>query len=333
MRSKQYIASHFRGALLSLLVACAAAFIAEHYTVPAMLIALLAGMALNQISEIPVLNKGIALSSTFFLRVGIGFMGAGLSVGQLETLGITPVIGVLCITALSVIIGLSLTRIFGGTNAFGILASGAVAICGASAALAISTAIPKSAKSERNTLFVIATVTALSTIAMIVYPIIFSTLKLTELQIGFLLGATIHDVAQVVGAGYSVSDNTGLIATFIKMLRISLLPFIVIGTAAAFQNENTRHTRFPMIPWFLLLFTILFLLNALEFIPRVITDILMISGKMLLLAAIAAIGMKVNLREMVKIHPNAFFLVLANSAIIVGMALIFVLLFWSPNAA
>ena len=63
---------------------------------------------------------------------------------------------------------------------------------------------------------------------MITYPIIFDSIGANENQKGFLIGSTIHDVAQVIGAGYSVSEQTGIIATFVKMIRVSILPFLIL---------------------------------------------------------------------------------------------------------
>ena len=71
-------------------------------------------------------------------------------------------------------------------------------------------------------------VSALSTLAMVAYPMIVQALGLDPQQAGIFLGGTIHDVAQVVGAGYSLSPETGDAATLVKLLRVAmLLPVIV----------------------------------------------------------------------------------------------------------
>ena len=321
---------YFHGILLAVLVALAARFIGEHYAVPSMLFALLAGMALSQIYNQPPLKSGIDLSSSFFLRLGVGLMGAGLSFNQLSSLGLLPVLGALGVTGLALLIGLLLARLFGRTSAFGILAAGSVAICGAAAALAISTILPKSGKLERNTLFVVVTVTALSTVAMIVYPILFKVLGFDDEQLGFLIGATIHDVAQVVGAGYSVSDEAGLTATFIKMLRVALLPVVVFFAALTLSVGNGQKMHLPGLPWFLIMFIFFAVLGVLNWIPAFAKELILSIGKMLLLIAIAAIGMKVDLKEMLDVHPNSFLLVLSNTLIIAALAVGFLMLFWIP---
>ena len=95
----------------------------------------------------------------------------------------------------------------GFQSLFGLLSGGATAICGASAALALAAALPAHPLKERATLFTVVGVSALSTLAMIVYPMIAHALGLDSRAAGVFLGATIHDVAQVVGAGYSMSQR------------------------------------------------------------------------------------------------------------------------------
>ena len=63
-------------------------------------------------------------------------------------------------------------------------------------------------------------VSVLSTVSMIVYPMLAHALGLDPRLAGIFLGATIHDVAQVVGAGYSMSKETGDVATFVKLMRV-----------------------------------------------------------------------------------------------------------------
>ena len=88
---------------------------------------------------------------------------------------------------------------------------------------------------------------------MITYPVIFDFIGANENQKGFLIGSTIHDVAQVIGAGYSVSEQTGIIATFVKMIRVSILPFLILYLLFLSKKENGNSFS---IPWFLILFFI-----------------------------------------------------------------------------
>ena len=111
----------------------------------------------------------------------------------------------------------------GFTRSFGLLSGGATAICGASAAMAISAALPPHPLKERATLFTIVGVSTLSTVAMIAYPIIAAAVGLDGVHAGMFIGGTIHDVAQVVGAGYAISPEAGDAATLVKLMRVKAM--------------------------------------------------------------------------------------------------------------
>jgi uncharacterized membrane protein YadS len=128
---------------------------------------------------------------------------------QILGLGWSTLVGVAVAVALTIFFGLFAARAIGLKTRFGVLTAGSVAICGASAAVAIAAVLPRHEMSERDTAFTIIAVTTLSTIAMVLYPLVGHLLHFTYAQSGVFLGGTIHDVAQVVGAGYSVSQETG----------------------------------------------------------------------------------------------------------------------------
>jgi hypothetical protein len=118
--------------------------------------------------------------------------------------------------------GWALARMMKLDGRYGVLSGGAVGICGASAAMAIAVAWPRK-DSERDTVMVIACITTYSTIAMVLYPALLAHLHLDPLQTGRFLGGSIHDVAQVVAAGYASSPQAGDSATIVKLMRVAML--------------------------------------------------------------------------------------------------------------
>ena len=94
------------------------------------------------------------------------------------------------------------------------------------------------------------TVTTLSTVAMILYPIIAMQLRFNDLESGIFLGGTIHDVAQVVGAGYGMNSNTGDTATIIKLFRVALLVPVVMLIAFVISKQSDRSKSKLTIPYF-----------------------------------------------------------------------------------
>jgi len=227
------------GVLVSVIIAVAATFLSEHYGGPVMLFALLLGMAFYFLSQEGPCAAGIEFASKHVLRIAVGLLGAQITISEIMKLGPMPVIMVVAAVTLTILFGVVGARAAGLSRPFGILTAGAVAICGASAALAISSVLPKSETHERDTVFTVIGVTALSTIAMIVYPIIIALFHLDHAATGVFLGGTIHDVAQVVGAGFSVSDETGNVATFTKLLRVAMLLPVVVALSFIYQAHNT----------------------------------------------------------------------------------------------
>ena len=231
MRWRSGVNRLWPGILLSVVVAIASAFIADHRGGPTLLYALLLGMALNSVAAHGTAKQGIDFTARHVLRFGVALLGARITVDQIGGLGWYN--GALIVAGVVVTIGFGwmLARALGLSRRIGVLTGASTAICGASAAIAIAAVLPHDKRSERELLFTIAGVTALSTLAMILYPVVVSAFGLAQAEAGIFLGGTIHDVAQVVGAGYSLSPETGDAATLVKLLRVAmLLPVIVVAT-------------------------------------------------------------------------------------------------------
>src|SRR5579863_8708740 len=316
--------SYFSGVLASLIIAIAATFLSEHYGGPVMLFALLLGMAFYFLSQEGSCVAGIEFASKRILRVAVGLLGAQITISEIMKLGPTPVIMVIGAVTLTILFGTLAARIAGLSRPFGILTSGAVAICGASAALAISSVLPKGEKHERDTVFTVIGVTALSTIAMIVYPVIIAFFHLDHAAIGVFLGGTIHDVAQVVGAGFSVSEETGTVATFTKLLRVAMLLPVVVTLSFLFHSHNTTAAG-RRLPGFLVVFALLVAVNSAGLIPLPVLALIKSFSRWCLVTAIAALGMKTSLKAMADVGGRAIALIVAETLFLGVLVLVVVL--------
>jgi uncharacterized integral membrane protein (TIGR00698 family) len=312
----------FPGLAVAAVVAIAATFLSVHYNASAMLFALLLGMALNFLAEEGRCVPGIQLASSVVLRTGVALLGLRITIHQVTALGWTTVLLVVISVVLTVLVGIALSRLMGLGNAFGTLTGGAVAICGASAALAIASILPKHKHAERDASFTVIGVTALSTIAMIVYPLAVSMLGLDHHDAGAFLGATIHDVAQVVGAGYSLSPETGDTATIVKLLRVAmLLPVcLALGVALHVRGSDAAHAA-PVLPWFAVAFAVLVVVASTGWIPKVVTDAGNIISRWCLVTAIAAIGMKTSLKSLVDMGMKPVMLVVGETIFLAALVL------------
>ena len=136
-------------------------------------------------------------------------------------------------------------------------------MCGASATLATGTVLPNYPGKEADIAFVVIAVNAFATLAMILYPLICIALGFSPQTEGVMLGGTIHDVAQVVGAGYAVSEPVGNTAVIVKLFRVFLLLPVVLGIGYWFTRKGRSHgdARVP-VPMFAFVFLLLCLVNS-----------------------------------------------------------------------
>ncbi|MBO6795847.1 putative sulfate exporter family transporter [Maricaulis sp.] len=300
--AREYLTARARGTGVCVVIALAASFLASHYGAPVMLFALLLGMAMHFLFEEDACIGGIEFCSTTLLRIGVALLGARVSLDQLMSLGPQTLVLTPALVAATLLAGWGLAKLLGRSTQFGLLVGGAVAICGASAALAIAAVLPRNAEAERDTLFTVVAVTALSTLAMIAYPLLFSALHSSDAQIGFLIGVSIHDVAQVVGAGYATSDATGDVAVFVKLLRVALLPVVVLVLALAYRRpSDTDNGSGVHIPLFVIGFMLIMTINSVGLIPAVVSDAANTTSRWLLITAIAALGVKTSLKSLAKL--------------------------------
>ncbi|SFU48422.1 YeiH family protein [Halomonas korlensis] len=311
----------FPGVLVCVTIAMAASFLSGHYGGPLMLYALLFGMAFNFLADNERCMPGIELSARKVLRVGVALLGARITFAQVAALGMQTVLMVVATVALTIGFGWLLARRLGLRSDHGLLSGGAVAICGASAALAISSVLPRHPDAERNLILTVVSVTTLSTVAMVVYPLIASALGMSDHIAGVFLGATIHDVAQVVGAGYMISTETGDTSTIVKLLRVALLVPVVLAFGILLGRGGSG-TKAPLLPRFLLGFAVLVAANSFGWVPETARNILADLSGALLVTAIAALGIKTSFHRLANVGWKPVMMIVAETLFLALLVLI-----------
>ncbi len=323
----------FRGFLVAAMVAATAEFLSSRYDVPVMLMALLLGMSLHFLVEekSATCTAGIEFISSTILRVGIALLGARVTMDVITLLSTDLIMLIILCVILTIIFGVIGSYLLKRGWRLGVLTGGAVAICGASAAMAIAAVLPKNQHSDQNVIFTVVSVTVLSTIAMILYPVLTEALVFDQTKAGIFLGATIHDVAQVIGAGFSVSDESGKIATVVKLIRVAMLAPVVLILALIVRNfmatQNNEGARPPILPFFILSFMILALANSFHMIPNLALDMMASASRWALILAIAAVGVKTTLKQIVDVGGQAILLIISETVFIalmfhIGLSLI-----------
>jgi uncharacterized integral membrane protein (TIGR00698 family) len=312
----------YPGLLAAVTIALAASWLSQHYQAPVMLFALLFGMTFHFLHEEGRCIPGIEFASKAVLRTGVALLGARITVEQMAALGFTPITLVVAGVVTTLLVGYALARVLGLSREFGLLSGGSVGICGASAALAIASVLPKTKESERDVILAVVVVTTLSTIAMVLYPMLVTGLHLDHQRAGLFLGGTIHDVAQVVGAGYMISPQTGDVATYVKLLRVAMLLPVVMSVALIMSRRRAGQpaARVP-IPMFLVGFAALVVLNSLGFLPKPAVAAAGELSRWCLVAAIAALGMKTTFKSLIAAGWRPVAVMVAETLWIGGLVL------------
>ena len=307
---------------VSAMIAMAATFISDRHGGPTLLYALLVGIAFHFLKE-SAAGPGIEFTSKTILRIGVSLLGARISAAQIADLGFTPVLLVVLGVVTTILLGFYLAKPLGLTGQQGILTGGAVAICGASAALAISAVLPQSKERERDTLFTVIAVTVFSTIAMILYPSLVRSLGFDDRSAGILLGGTIHDVAQVVGAGHLISDPAAVVATYVKLLRVAMLMPVVMVIAWYFgrQAGSPAAERGPILPLFLIAFAVLAIINSFGLIPKFAFEPISSASRWCLVCAISALGVKTSLEKLSEVGWQPLILIASETIFILVLVI------------
>jgi uncharacterized integral membrane protein (TIGR00698 family) len=290
-------------ALVAITAVALAPLIARVVPIPAMVIALFIGIAFNPLARRPLFQPGIVFCLKTLLRWAVALLGLRVALGEIVALGFATAALVVIAMVMTVAAGFLFARRFNQEAGYGALAGAGTAVCGASATLATSIVVPDYKGKEADVAFVVVAVNALSTAAMVLYPLICSALGFGDQATGIMLGATIHDVAQVVGAGYAVSEPVGNSAVIVKLFRVFLLLPVVLAIGWFFARRavaaDAAKIPFPM---FALVFVLLCAANSIALaIPAVTPAYALIKAPLVeastwgLLIAIGALGLGTSL--------------------------------------
>jgi len=227
---------------------------------PPLVIALILGISLHPVTLRPVFAPGLKFCVSKVLRVAVALLGLRVAIGDIAALGVAVAFLVIAAMVVTILSGIALSRMLGLSGAYGALAGAATAVCGASAALATSSVLPAYKGKEADTVIVIVAVNLLSTIAMLAYAPLGLALGMNDHALGVLIGGAIHDVAQVVGAGYAVSETAGATAVIVKLFRVLLLLPVILVIGFVFSRQ-ARAAKAPL-PVFAFAFLGLCVLNS-----------------------------------------------------------------------
>jgi uncharacterized integral membrane protein (TIGR00698 family) len=290
-----------------------------------LLYALLMGLSLHFLAADPRVRPGIDFCARTVLRVGVALLGARITLHQISQVGWRTALVVALAVLLTLALGWWLARKLHRPVEEGLISGGSVGICGASAALAVASVLPATKDNERFTLLVIVGVTLMSTVAMVLYPLLTLWMDWSLLNRGIFLGATIHDVAQVVvSASMMTTDGSTQAvdtATVVKLFRVMLLMPVVLGISILYRKQQVEVTDkpAPLVPGFLLAFIVLVLLSSQQLIPASVIAFSSDSSRACLVLAIAAAGVKTDFADLIKLGWAPLVMLVAETLWIAGL--------------
>jgi uncharacterized integral membrane protein (TIGR00698 family) len=315
--------THAPGFLICTIIALSATFLSEHYGGPQLLYALLIGLPLHFLSQQADNLLGINFCARTVLRFGVALLGIRITLDQVSHLGARVGLVLVLAVAVTIASGVLLARACRRPVSEGLLSGGAVGICGASAAMAISSVLPPTRENERFTLMAVVGVTVLSTLAMVAYPLFLYGLSVSPVQSGIFLGGTIHDVAQVVAAGMMMGQESGDAATVVKLFRVVLLLPVVMLIAFGYRKWGAVHEAVdisqkkpPLVPGFLMGFMALVMLASTGWVPTEVTAMANSVSRWCLVIAIAAAGVKTSLGELAKLGWQPVLMLVVETLVI-----------------
>ena len=322
------IKNYTPGLLVCILAGILAAHISKITMIPVMLLAIIIGLLLHFLNSVSILKDGINWSSRGLLYTGVALMGLRIDLTDLSQVGFMAPLFVIITLITTLLVGYAIARALGQSKDFSILMSGAVGICGVSAAAAISSALEDNPLRDAQLAITIAGITVLSTLAMLLYPFISNALNLNILESGIFMGGGIHNVSQAVGAGYAVSNEAGDLAVIFKLIRVSmLLPVIIIislvwGKGSSTPYPNVRSKLKASTPPFLVVFCLLALLSCLNIVPDLAKNAGNISAHWALIISLVAIGIKTDTRLVMKVGAMPLTIMTLTTAFMGAMLLI-----------
>lgn len=259
-----------------------------------MIIAILIGILVrNTLGTHAVLTPGIGFSMRRLLRAAIILLGLQLTFAQVAATGLNGVAIIVATVLSTFVFTLAVGRLLGVEARLTQIIATGTSICGASAAAAAGAVV---AADDEDIAYAVACVTVFGSIAMFAYPMLADPLGLGPRDFGLWAGASIHEIAQVVAATFTVGREAGEFGTVAKLTRVMLLaPMVFTMAAVVVRRQSGVAGVKPPLPWFVAGFIALVAINSLIALPITFKQDVGVLSTFLLTMALAAMGLETSL--------------------------------------
>jgi len=269
-----------------------------------------------------VLKPGLAIASRRLLRIGIVLLGLKLALGDIAALGWVAIVAIALLVIVSFAVTYGIARIFRLPGDEPVLLAAGFSICGVSAVGAMAGA---RGSKQQDTGTPIALVTLFGSLAIVVLPALASVIGLDAVDYGRWVGASVHDVGQVVAAAQLAGPAALAAAVVIKLTRVLMLaPMVAVASFSARRKLEKGESRPPIVPLFIVGFVAAVLARTVLPIPDAALAIADTLQSVLLAAALFAIGASLRLERLIRSGPRALAAAALSWLIILALALLLV---------
>jgi uncharacterized integral membrane protein (TIGR00698 family) len=307
---KDIIRVNLVGILIALIIATMAYFLGRLVPVvggPVFGITL--GILTVSVWKLPSISqRGIKFTSKYILQLAVVLLGFDMNTASVIRVGQQSILVIILTLSAAFLTAYFIGKILQINKKLTILIGVGTAICGGSAIAAASSAINAE---DQDISYSISTIFFFNVIAVFLFPVIGHLLHLSDTGFGMWAGTAINDTSSVVAAGYSFSNTAGNFATVVKLTRsLMIVPVtLILAFLTARENNGKQNFNFAKVfPWFVLGFLFAAVLNSSSLIPTSITMTLALTGKFMIIMAMAAIGLNTSIQAFVKSGPKALLL-------------------------
>ena len=299
-----------------------------HAIIEALVVAILLGMLVRTLWQ-PTgrWTPGIALTAKGVLEVAIVLLGASVSLPVLLQAGPALALSIVLLVVTGLFASITIGRLLGLNPRLAILVACGNSICGNSAIAAVAPVIGATAEEIASSVAITAVIGVLVVLGL---PLLIPLLHLSFYQYGVLAGMTVYAVPQVLAATFPVSTLSGQIGTLVKLVRVLMLGPVVLFFALRRTNDHRQRGALSigsinrLVPWFIIGFMLLAALRSLGLLPVELADPMREASRWLTIAAMAALGLGVDIRAVSKVGRPVALSVIGSlvALLVISIALI-----------
>lgn len=291
--------------------------------VEALVIAIVIGMAVRSLGLLPGwAAAGAAYTSKQILEFAVLLLGASVNFADLLRAGPTLLVMIVGLVIVVVIASSRIGRAFGLNDKLAILVAVGNSICGNSA---IASVAPVIGATKEDVASSISLTAVLGVIVVLTLPLFHTLLTYSEYEYGVLAGMSVYAVPQVVAAGYSVSKLAGDTATLVKLVRVLMIGPVVLSLSLMFSRGkgSAPHAKFQVtryVPWFIIGFAILAVTRSSGLLAASLADPVREISRLLTIAAMAGLGLGVDIGQVRKVGRPVALAVIASLALMIALS-------------